>query len=175
MPAVESPFIPVFVLRTRQVKVTNPDGNGFRQLVAALFAFPLGQRLEFCRFFHFLTPLDYQKGLVESVLEELLETLGLHEGIHFEKQSTLRDEDGNSLCSEETGSKMRPDVIVHLDKTKDVIVDSKVLIWRLFRRSDLLALPKFFFSFKIVSLSSKFLHLVQMSFFLFLCFFIATL
>ncbi len=62
----------------------------------------------------------------ECVLEELLESLGLQEGIHFETQATLRDAGGNVLYSEETGRTMRPDVIVHLDKTKDVIVDSKV-------------------------------------------------
>ena len=62
----------------------------------------------------------------ECVLEELLESLGLQEGIHFETQSTLRDAGGNVLHSEETGKTMRPDVIVHLDMKKDVIVDSKV-------------------------------------------------
>ena len=62
----------------------------------------------------------------ECVLEELLQSLGLQKGIHFETQSTLRDEKGNVLRAEETGSMMRPDVIVHLDTKKDVIVDSKV-------------------------------------------------
>ena len=62
----------------------------------------------------------------ECVLEELLESLGLQEGIHFETQATLRDAGGNVLHSEETGKTMRPDVIVHLDMKKDVIVDSKV-------------------------------------------------
>ena len=62
----------------------------------------------------------------ECVLEELLESLGLQKGIHFETQATLRDAGGNVLHSEETGRTMRPDVIVHLDLKKDVIVDSKV-------------------------------------------------
>ena len=62
----------------------------------------------------------------ECVLEELLASLGLQEGIHFETQATLRDANGNVLLSEETGCRMRPDVIVHLDPKKDVIVDSKV-------------------------------------------------
>ena len=62
----------------------------------------------------------------ECVLEELLQSLGLQKGIHFETQSTLRDESGNVLRAEETGCMMRPDVIVHLDTKKDVIVDSKV-------------------------------------------------
>ena len=62
----------------------------------------------------------------ECVLEELLQSLGLQKGIHFETQSTLRDEKGNVLRAEETGSMMRPDVIVHLDTKKDVIVK---LLW----------------------------------------------
>ena len=66
MPAVESPFVPVFVLRLGQVEIANPDGNCFRQLIAALFAFLLGQRLEFCRFFHLLPPLDDEERLVED-------------------------------------------------------------------------------------------------------------
>ena len=62
----------------------------------------------------------------ECVLEELLQVLGLEEGVHFETQATLRDASGNTVRSDATGCLMRPDVIVHLDKTKDVIVDSKV-------------------------------------------------
>lgn len=62
----------------------------------------------------------------ERVLEEVLEALDLKEGIHFETQERLRDASGKIVVSEETGKSMQPDVIVHLDKTKDVIVDSKV-------------------------------------------------
>lgn len=62
----------------------------------------------------------------ECVLEELLASLGLQEGIHFETQAPLRDANGRILVAEETGNTMRPDVVVHLDATKDVIVDSKV-------------------------------------------------
>lgn len=62
----------------------------------------------------------------ECVLEELLASLGLQEGTHFEMQAPLRDQNGNLLVSEESGRSMRPDVIVHLDTKKDVIVDSKV-------------------------------------------------
>ncbi len=62
----------------------------------------------------------------ESVLEELLEAFDFHEGINYRKQVTLRDASGKVLCSEESGCKMRPDVIVKLDKTRVVIIDSKV-------------------------------------------------
>ena len=62
----------------------------------------------------------------ELFLEDLLKSIGLEEGIHFETQSTLRDANGNTVRSDATGCLMRPDVIVHLDKAKDVIIDSKV-------------------------------------------------
>ena len=62
----------------------------------------------------------------ECVLEELLTALGLEEGVHFDVQASIRDAGGATVRSDTTGSLLRPDVIVHLDKTKDVIVDSKV-------------------------------------------------
>lgn len=62
----------------------------------------------------------------ELFLEDLLKSIGLKEGIHFETQATLRDANGNTVRSDATGCLMRPDVIVHLDKAKDVIIDSKV-------------------------------------------------
>lgn len=62
----------------------------------------------------------------ECVLEELLTNLGLQKGVHFEMQAPLRGANGRLLVSEEKGNTMRPDVVVHLDMTKDVIVDSKV-------------------------------------------------
>ena len=62
----------------------------------------------------------------ECVLEELLTNLGLQKGVHFEMQAPLRGANGRLLVSEENGNTMRPDVVVHLDMTKDVIVDSKV-------------------------------------------------
>lgn len=62
----------------------------------------------------------------EQVLEELLESLGLQKGVHFDVQETLRDASGRVIVAEESGSRMRPDVIVHLDSKKEVIVDSKV-------------------------------------------------
>ena len=61
----------------------------------------------------------------ETVLSELLESQGLEEGIHFETQEVLRNENGNRVISE-TGNSLRPDVILHLDKNRVVVVDSKV-------------------------------------------------
>lgn len=62
----------------------------------------------------------------EHVLEELLEAFDLKKGIHFDVQDTLRDAKGALIVSEDSGNTMRPDVIIHLDSKKDVIVDSKV-------------------------------------------------
>lgn len=62
----------------------------------------------------------------ETVLTELLESQGLKEGIHFDTQTTLTDGKGKAFLSEETSSRMRPDVILHLDKERDIIIDAKV-------------------------------------------------
>lgn len=61
----------------------------------------------------------------ETVLRELLEAQGLKEGIHFETQTNITDIIGNTVKNHE-GSKMRPDIILHLDKDRDLIIDSKV-------------------------------------------------
>ena len=61
----------------------------------------------------------------EVVLDELLESQGLTKGIHYHIQETLHDKTGDVIQSEE-GKRMRPDVILHLDKTREVIIDSKV-------------------------------------------------
>ena len=61
----------------------------------------------------------------ETVLRELLESQNLTEGIHFDTQVTLRDASGNTLKNND-GSSMRPDIILHLDNQRDVIIDSKV-------------------------------------------------
>ena len=50
----------------------------------------------------------------ETVLEELLSSQGLTKGVHFDVQPTLED-----------GSVLRPDVIIHLDRRREVIVDAK--------------------------------------------------
>lgn len=61
----------------------------------------------------------------ELVLTELLESQGLQSGVHFDVQETLRDNDGNALTNDETGSRMIPDVVVHLADNRDVVVDAK--------------------------------------------------
>ena len=61
----------------------------------------------------------------ETILEELLNSHGLTKGIHYDTQSVIRDKNGNVVRSDE-GSMMKPDVILHLDERREVIIDSKV-------------------------------------------------
>lgn len=61
----------------------------------------------------------------ESVLEELLSSQGLVRGKHFETQSVLRDELGQVLPGEDGRKNNRPDVILHIDSKREVIIDSK--------------------------------------------------
>lgn len=61
----------------------------------------------------------------ETILDELLENQGLKRGIHYDTQPYIRDAAGNIIHTE-SGSTMRPDVILHLDQRREVIIDSKV-------------------------------------------------
>lgn len=61
----------------------------------------------------------------ERVLEELLDSQGLQCGIHYERECVIRDASGN-VVKTDTGGNLRPDVILHLDNSREVIIDSKV-------------------------------------------------
>ena len=61
----------------------------------------------------------------ETVLDELLQSQGLTRGIHYDTQAVLRDAQGQTVRSDD-GSLLRPDVILHLDQRREVIIDSKV-------------------------------------------------
>lgn len=61
----------------------------------------------------------------ETILEELLASNGLTKGIHFDTQAVIRGKDGKVIKNDD-GSTMRPDVILHLDERREVIIDSKV-------------------------------------------------
>ena len=61
----------------------------------------------------------------EVILSNLLAAQGFTEGKDFETQAILRDEDGQTI-QPAAGESMRPDVLLHLDDRRDVIIDSKV-------------------------------------------------
>ncbi|MBR3454491.1 MAG: DNA recombination protein RmuC [Bacteroidaceae bacterium] len=62
----------------------------------------------------------------ETVLDELLASQGLTKGIHYDTQAVIRDQYGNVVKTEDSSKNMRPDVILHLDQQRDVIIDAKV-------------------------------------------------
>lgn len=61
----------------------------------------------------------------EAVLDELLTSQGLVRGIHYDTQAVIRDALGNTVHTDD-GATLRPDVILHLDQRREVIIDSKV-------------------------------------------------
>lgn len=61
----------------------------------------------------------------ETILSELLKAQGLTEGVHFDTQAVIRGADGKAIHNE-TGGTLRPDIILHLDERREVIIDSKV-------------------------------------------------
>ena len=61
----------------------------------------------------------------ETVLDELLQSQGLTPGVHYDLQPTIRDASGTAVQGED-GARLRPDVILHLDQRREVIIDSKV-------------------------------------------------
>ncbi len=61
----------------------------------------------------------------ETVLSDLLTSQGLSQGIHYDIQPTIRNAEGVPVRTED-GSLLRPDIILHLDQNRVVIIDSKV-------------------------------------------------
>lgn len=55
----------------------------------------------------------------EVILERLLESAGLTEGLHFTRQGSMRDAEG---------SRVVPDIVVHLPNGRQMVVDSKVTL-----------------------------------------------
>jgi DNA recombination protein RmuC len=62
----------------------------------------------------------------ELRLRALLEQMQLEEGVQFEEQVTLKDQQGNTIKDEEDGKRMIPDVILHFPDERDIIIDSKM-------------------------------------------------
>jgi DNA recombination protein RmuC len=61
----------------------------------------------------------------ETILDELLESQGLTRGVHYDIQSSIRESTGQTVRTD-SGATLRPDVILHLDQQREVIIDSKV-------------------------------------------------
>lgn len=61
----------------------------------------------------------------ELVLSKMLELQGLHEGIEFTTQTAMKDADGQTIHSEENGQVLIPDVVLHLDNQKELVIDAK--------------------------------------------------
>lgn len=70
----------------------------------------------------------------ERILTELLESTGMKEGIHFHTQEFIQ-ENGRRVLGE-AGSGLQPDVILHIEKGHDVVVDSKVSLKAFFNFND---------------------------------------
>ena len=64
----------------------------------------------------------------EIILDNLFTNEGMREGRDYDKEQTLRDEQGNIVTNEDTSKRMRPDYILHYPDGNDVIVDSKVVL-----------------------------------------------
>lgn len=64
----------------------------------------------------------------ELVLQELLDSQGFRRGIDYDVQGTIIDADGNVILNEDSGQKMRPDVVLHYPDQQDVVIDAKVSI-----------------------------------------------
>lgn len=64
----------------------------------------------------------------ELILTEILEQNGLREGVNYDVQQTLVDDRGNAFTNDDSGRRMKPDVILHYPKNEDVIIDSKMSI-----------------------------------------------
>lgn len=64
----------------------------------------------------------------ELVLQELLDSQGFKRGFDYDVQDTITDRDGMPLRNDDTGQKMRPDVVLHYPGNQDVVIDAKVSI-----------------------------------------------
>lgn len=64
----------------------------------------------------------------ELVLNELLDSQGFKRGFDYDVQDTIVDTEGVVVRNEDTGRRMRPDVVLHYPGNQDVVIDAKVSI-----------------------------------------------
>jgi len=64
----------------------------------------------------------------ELVLQELLDSQGFRRGIDYDVQGTIMDAEGRVILNDESGQRMRPDVVLHYPDRQDVVIDAKVSI-----------------------------------------------
>lgn len=68
----------------------------------------------------------------EVILDNLFTNEGLREGRDYDREETLRDEQGVVILNEDTSKRMRPDFILHYPDGNDVVIDSKVVLTALY-------------------------------------------
>jgi len=64
----------------------------------------------------------------ELMLQDLLDSQGFKRGYDYDVQDTITAEDGFVVRNDDTGRRMRPDVILHYPGNQDVVIDAKVSI-----------------------------------------------
>ncbi|MCD8289243.1 MAG: DNA recombination protein RmuC [Prevotella sp.] len=78
----------------------------------------------------------YQGGFGEMQLRQLLENMGFVRGTQFEEQVTIKDDSGETVHHDLTGSRMQPDVILHFPDKRDIIIDAKTSMTAFLRYGD---------------------------------------
>lgn len=68
----------------------------------------------------------------EVILDNLFAAEGLREGRDYDREETLRDEQGRIVMNEDSEKRMRPDFILHYPDGNDIVIDSKVVLTALY-------------------------------------------